>query len=152
MVLNHSKFSIKTVIKYDPWHPPCSIYAPDSLFPQSLSKFSLIYLLAWHPPFHTPYMGKPCKNGCIDQDAILGDLCGPKEPCIRQGTCKCLLANRTEYNLCLLAMCVVNITVATCIWILVMHKSNIYGMVQRRYFALNGFSSSELWHANNLYN
>ena len=26
-----------------------------SLFPQSLSKFSLVYLLAWHPPFHTPY-------------------------------------------------------------------------------------------------
>ena len=23
------------------WHPPCSIHAPDSLFPQSLSKFSL---------------------------------------------------------------------------------------------------------------
>jgi len=24
-------------------------------FPQSLSKFSLVYLLAWHPPLHTPY-------------------------------------------------------------------------------------------------
>jgi len=27
-------------IYYDPWHPPCSIYVPDSLFPQSLSKCS----------------------------------------------------------------------------------------------------------------
>jgi len=25
-------------------------------FSQSLSKFSLVYLLAWHPPYHTPYM------------------------------------------------------------------------------------------------
>jgi len=33
-------------IYYDPWHPLCSIYVPDSLFPQSLSKFSLVYLLA----------------------------------------------------------------------------------------------------------
>jgi len=37
-------------IYYNPWHPPCSIYMPYSLFPQSLSKFSLVYLLAWHPP------------------------------------------------------------------------------------------------------
>ena len=27
-------------VYYDPWHPPCSIYVPDSFFPQSLSKFS----------------------------------------------------------------------------------------------------------------
>ena len=32
------------------------IHAPDSLFPQLLSKFSLVYLLAWHPPLHTPYI------------------------------------------------------------------------------------------------
>jgi len=25
-------------------------------FPQSLSKFSLVYLLAWYPPFRTPYI------------------------------------------------------------------------------------------------
>jgi len=30
-------------IYYDPWHPLCSIYMPDS-FPQSLFKFSLVYL------------------------------------------------------------------------------------------------------------
>jgi len=47
----------------DPWHPPCSIYVPDSLFPQSLSKFSLVYLLAWHPPVHTPYVSSP--NHCL---------------------------------------------------------------------------------------
>ena len=43
-------------IYYDPWHPPCSIYMPVSLFPQSLSKFSLVYLLAWYSPLHTPFM------------------------------------------------------------------------------------------------
>jgi len=50
-------------IFYDPWHPPCSIYMPDSLFQQSLSKFSLVYLLAWHPPLHTPYISSP--NHCL---------------------------------------------------------------------------------------
>ena len=30
-----------------------------SLFPQFLSKFSLVYLLAWHPPLHTPYISSP---------------------------------------------------------------------------------------------
>jgi len=34
-----------------------------SLFPQSLSKFSLVYLLAWHPPLHTPYISSP--NHCL---------------------------------------------------------------------------------------
>jgi len=38
MVINHP-FSASSMY-YDPWHPPCSIYVPDSLFPQSLSKFS----------------------------------------------------------------------------------------------------------------
>jgi len=41
----------------------CSIHAPDSLFPQSLSKFSLVYHLAWHPPLHTPYISSP--NHCL---------------------------------------------------------------------------------------
>jgi len=50
-------------IYYDPWHPPCSIYVPDSLFLQSLSKFSLVYLLAWHPPLLTPYISSP--NYCL---------------------------------------------------------------------------------------
>jgi len=43
-------------IYYDPWHPPYSIHTLYSLFPQTLSKFSLVYLLAWHPPLHTPYI------------------------------------------------------------------------------------------------
>jgi len=50
-------------IYYDPRHPPCSIYVLDSLFPQSLFKFSLVYLLAWHPPLHTPYISSP--NDCL---------------------------------------------------------------------------------------
>jgi len=33
-------------IYYDPWHLPCSIHEPENLFPQSLSKFSVVYLLA----------------------------------------------------------------------------------------------------------
>jgi len=48
---------------YDPWHPPCSIYVPDSFFPQSLSKFPLVYLLAWHPQLHTPYISS--SNHCL---------------------------------------------------------------------------------------
>jgi len=34
-----------------------------SLFPQSLSKFSLVYLLAWHPQLHTPYISS--SNHCL---------------------------------------------------------------------------------------
>jgi len=50
---------------YDPRYPPCSIHVPDSLFlrPQSLSKFSLVYLLAWHSLLHTPYISSP--NHCL---------------------------------------------------------------------------------------
>jgi len=33
-------------------HATCSTV----FFPQSLSKFSLVYLLAWHPPLLTPYI------------------------------------------------------------------------------------------------
>jgi len=54
MVINHPLSA--SSIYYDPWHPPCSIYMPGSLFPQSLFKFSLVSLLAWHPPLHTPYI------------------------------------------------------------------------------------------------
>jgi len=50
VVINHPLSA--SYIYYDPWHSLCSIYMPDSLFPQSLSKFSLVYLLAWHPPPH----------------------------------------------------------------------------------------------------
>jgi len=32
-------------------------------FPQYLSKFSLVYLLAWHPPLHTPYISST--NHCL---------------------------------------------------------------------------------------
>jgi len=57
IVINHPLSA--SSIYYDPWYPPCSIYVPDSLFAQSLSKFSLVYLLAWHLPLHTPYISSP---------------------------------------------------------------------------------------------
>ena len=46
-------------IYYEPWHPPYSIHVLYSLFPQSLSKFTLVYLLAWYPLLHTPYISSP---------------------------------------------------------------------------------------------
>jgi len=54
--------SVICFIYYDSWHPPCSIYMPDNLFPQSLH-VSLVYLLAWYPPLHTPYISSP--NHCL---------------------------------------------------------------------------------------
>jgi len=54
VIINHHLST--SSIYYDPWHPPCSIRAPDNIFPQSLSNFSLVYLLAWHPPLHTLYI------------------------------------------------------------------------------------------------
>jgi len=44
-------------------HPPYSIHVLYSLFPPSLSKFSLVYLLVWYPPLHTPYISSP--NHCL---------------------------------------------------------------------------------------
>jgi len=55
---HQSSLSVSSIY-YDPWHPPYSIYVLYSLFPQSLSKFSLVYLLAWHPLLHTPYIFSP---------------------------------------------------------------------------------------------
>jgi len=57
MVINHPLSA--SSIYCDPWHPLCSIYMPDSLFAQSLSKLSLVYLLVWHPALHTPYISSP---------------------------------------------------------------------------------------------
>jgi len=37
VVMNHSLSP--SSIFYDSWHPPCSMYLPDSLFPQSLQVF-----------------------------------------------------------------------------------------------------------------
>ena len=61
MVINHPLSASCTF--YNPWHPLCSIYVPDSLYPLSLSKLSLVYLLCWHPPLHTPYISSP--NHCL---------------------------------------------------------------------------------------
>jgi len=43
---DHQSSLICFSICYDPWHPPCSIYVPDTLFPQS-PKFSCLNL--FHP-------------------------------------------------------------------------------------------------------
>jgi len=58
-------------IFYNPWHPPCSIYMPDSVFPQSLSQFSLstswpgtLHLIL-HTPFHCPSFAIPSVNKMI---------------------------------------------------------------------------------------
>jgi len=40
MVINHPLSA--SSIYYNPWYPRCSIYVPDSLFPQSVSKFSWV--------------------------------------------------------------------------------------------------------------
>jgi len=50
VVINHPLSA--SSIYYNPWHTLRSIYVPDSLFPQYLSKFSLVYLLAWNPPLN----------------------------------------------------------------------------------------------------
>jgi len=55
----HQSFLSAFSIYYDPWHPPYSIHVLYGLFLQSISKFSLVYLLAWHPPLHTPYISSP---------------------------------------------------------------------------------------------
>ena len=66
----HSHLSWSSVIPY--LLPPCftirgilsvQFTCLAVFFPQSLSKFSLDYLLAWHPPFHTPYNSSP--NHCL---------------------------------------------------------------------------------------
>jgi len=61
MVISHPLSA--SSIYCDPWHPSCSIYMHDSFFPRSLSKFSFIYLLAWHAPLHTPYISS--HNHCL---------------------------------------------------------------------------------------
>jgi len=49
IVVINSRLSASSIY-YDPWHPPCSFHAPDNLFPQSLSKFSLVY--SWPGTLH----------------------------------------------------------------------------------------------------
>jgi len=69
LVTVKSSFAVKTIdCLHQTWptgrkmerlgmlHP---VHVHDSLFPQSLSKFSLVYLLAWYPPLHIPYISSP---------------------------------------------------------------------------------------------
>jgi len=44
------------------YNPPCSIYMLDNLFAQPFSQSSLVYLLAWSPTPHIPYISSP--NQC----------------------------------------------------------------------------------------
>ena len=71
----HSHLSWSSIVPssiwYDPQHPPCSIHTPDSLFLQSLSKSSLVYLLAWHPPLYTPYISSPMLCVCVSGSLFL---------------------------------------------------------------------------------
>ena len=54
LIINHplSAFSIC----YNLYHPPWSFYVLVSLFALPIFKSSLVYLLVWHPPHHTPYL------------------------------------------------------------------------------------------------
>jgi len=61
LIINHPLSA--SSICCDPWHPPCLIFVPNSLFAQPLSKSSLVYLLVWQPPLHTPYISSP--NHCL---------------------------------------------------------------------------------------
>jgi len=47
-----------------------SLFSPHALqsFPQSLSKFSLVYLLAWHRSLHTPYVSEKSNNTRISSN------------------------------------------------------------------------------------
>jgi len=57
MVISHPLSA--SSIYHDPWHSPCSVYMPDSLF--STISFQVFFglPLAWHPPLHTPYISSP---------------------------------------------------------------------------------------------
>jgi len=57
LIINHPLHA--SSIHCDQWHRLRTIYVPDSLFAQSLSKFSSVYLLVWHRPSHTPYISMP---------------------------------------------------------------------------------------------
>jgi len=61
VVINHPLSPF--FIYYDSCHPACSMYVADGLFAQTLPKFSLVYLLVWYPPLHTPYISSP--NHCL---------------------------------------------------------------------------------------
>ena len=48
---------------YDPWHPPCSIYVPDSLFCTTSLQILFSLPLGLEPPLHAPYISSP--NHCL---------------------------------------------------------------------------------------
>ena len=58
ILITRQHLSISSIY-YDPQHPPCSIYVPDSPFPQPLSRSSLVFLLVWAHLLHTPCISSP---------------------------------------------------------------------------------------------
>jgi len=60
VIINHPLSA--SSICYNSWHHPCSIYMPNTLF-LFVSQVFLVYLLARHPPLHTPYISPP--NNCL---------------------------------------------------------------------------------------
>jgi len=95
-----------------------SIFNPHALqsFTQSLSKFSLVYLLAWHPPLHTPYISSPNHYVVGNSQGKMPDIVGESqehfvlkiewEPC---HVCCCLVNEESGSEVCCLCLpCVGN--------------------------------------------
>jgi len=59
----HNRSALWTLdsIDHDPWHPPFNLRTWQSF--SIISKFSLVYLLVWHPHIHTPYSSS--SNHCL---------------------------------------------------------------------------------------
>jgi len=62
MVISHPLSA--SSIYYDPWHPPCSIYVPDSLFPQSPSFLWLPLGLAPSTSYSTHFFTQSLSSFC----------------------------------------------------------------------------------------
>jgi len=103
VVINHPLSP--SSIYYNPQHPPCSIYTPDSLFPKSLAKFSLVYLLAWHSPLHTPYTTCPyhCNLSCCSIEIMSSNLSLSLDPLL--GTLSCGLTPHIHLTILISASC-----------------------------------------------
>jgi len=68
-------------IYYDPQHPLCSVYMPDSPFPQPLSRSSLAFLLVWaHLLLHTTYISSPSHHLLFTTHAHTNAACSDVVP------------------------------------------------------------------------
>jgi len=68
------------------------LYVPDSLFAQPVTKSSLVYLLVWHNPLHTPYISST--NHCLLFTAHTIATCFAVVIAIEQG----LTSHKTHYR------------------------------------------------------